>query len=349
MNTDATGAATFEYGIVRTVSAVVANASPPTRLGTADAESRYAADGTITIVVAVDEVGGPEPGDLIGGLVARTYPVAQDQTLRGDTAADAATFAATYGLVGNASCEHPAPTVTCLAEDDARVAYSRGWHEASDPDARDGAFRFNTGRDAAHGLSLAFEVPEGASGALVYHFARSPKGGRADVYVDGAFRETIGYAGPDGTTRNPGFGSSARYDGLGPGAHTFELRNVRGIAYVDGFCLESAFGAGPASSGPGATSSGVQVLGVAQSALQSVGVPSGASAVSVAAVSETGGSFRVVLVSPAGAALAIAESSEGVAALEAPVAQAGVYTVQVVNLGPAPLPLWTSATPFGPR
>jgi hypothetical protein len=38
-----------------------------------------------------------------------------------------------------------------------------------------------------------------------------------------------------------------------------------------------------------------------------------------------------------------------VAALEAPVAQAGVYTVQVVNLGPAPLPLWTSATPFGPR
>jgi hypothetical protein len=349
MDTDASGAASFHYGIVRTVSAVVANASPPTRLGAADPESAYAADGTITIVVPVDAVGGAQPGDLIGGLVARAYPVAQDQTLRGDTAADSATFAATYALVGNAFCENPPPTVACAGEDDPHAAYSRGWHARSDPDARDGRFRFNTGADASHGVSFALDVPEGATGALVYHFARSPRGGTADVYVDGVFRETIGYGGPNGTTRDPEFGSSARYDGLAPGAHTFELRNVRGVAYVDGFCLESAFGAGMAPSGPGATSSAVSTLGALQTALQSVSVAAGADSISVAAVSEAGGSFRVVLASPAGTVLATAPSADGVAVIEVPIAQAGLFTVQSVNLGTGPLELWTSATPFGTR
>lgn len=349
MNTDASGVASFQYGIVRTVSAVVANASPPTRLGAADPESAYSSDGTITIVVSADKVGGPEAGDLIGGLVARTYPVAQNQTLRGDTAADSATFASTYALVGNAFCENPPPTVTCLGEDDPHVAYSRGWHKASDPDALDGRFRFNTGRDSSHGLSFAFDVPEGATGALVYHFARSPQGGTADVYVDGVFRDTLSYQGPNGSTRDPEFGSSAGYDGLAPGAHTFELRNLQGVAYVDGFCLESAFGTAVATSGPGATSSAVQVLGASQSALQSVSVAAGAAAISVAAVSEAGGPFRVVLASPAGAVLATAESAGGVAVIEAAISQTGLYTVQVVNVGTAPLELWTSATPFGTR
>jgi hypothetical protein len=192
-------------------------------------------------------------------------------------------------------------------------------------------------------------VPEGARGALVYHFARSPKGGSADLYLDGVFRETIGYQGAHGTTRDPEFGFSARYDGLLPGAHTFELRNLRGVAYVDGFCLESAFGTAVAASGPGATSSAVQVLGVAQSALQSVSVAAGTTAISVAAVSESGGAFEVALVSPSGDVLATVPSAGGVAVLEAPVSGTGLYAVQTVNFAGAPLEVWTSATPFGAR
>lgn len=349
MNTDATGAPSFQYGIVRTLSAVVANASPPTRLGAAEPESAWAPDGTITIVVAADKVGGPGPGDLIGGLIARTYPVAQGQTLRGDTAADAASLGATYALVGNAACENPAPTIVCVSEDDGQVSYSRGWHTVQDANARDGHFRYNAGKSGNQGLSFAFDVPSDAEGAVVYHFATSPKGGRAEVFIDGVSRGVVGYQGAAGSTKRPQFGSSARFDGLAPGSHTFELRNLQGAVYVDGFCFESAFGTGAASSGPGATTSTSQVLSAAQTALQSVSAATGATAISVAAVADGGGSFRIVLVDPLGAALATATSADGVAVVDAAIAGAGLYTVQVVNLGAAPVEVWTSSTPFGSR
>lgn len=349
MNTDGAGTPSFQYGIVGNLSAVVANVSPATRLGPAEPESGYTADGTITMVVAADAVGGPAAGDLIGGLVGRAYPVAQDETLRSDTAADSATNAATYTVVGNAFCENPPPTINCSGEDDPHVAYSRGWHQVSDPEASGGRFRYNPGNTSAHGGSFAFDVPQGATGAVVYHFARSRKGGTADVYVDGVLRGTINYRGPSGTTKDPVFGSSARYDGLAPGAHTFELRNLQGVAYVDGFCLESAFGTGVAATGPGATTSAVQALGVAQSALQSVSVVTGATALSVATIAETGGSFRVSLVDPLGTALATAQSVDGVAVIDTTIPRTGLYTVRVSNLGAAPVEVWTSATPFGAR
>ena len=73
MNVNSDGVATFEYGIAQTLSAVVANASPAERFGPTDPESNFSADGTITLVIAADKVGGPKAGDLIGALVARSY------------------------------------------------------------------------------------------------------------------------------------------------------------------------------------------------------------------------------------------------------------------------------------
>ena len=61
------------------------NASPAERFGPADPESNFSSDGTITLVISADKVGGPKAGDVIGALVARSYPVAQDVTLRGDS------------------------------------------------------------------------------------------------------------------------------------------------------------------------------------------------------------------------------------------------------------------------
>ncbi|MDX1503574.1 MAG: hypothetical protein R3325_14535, partial [Thermoanaerobaculia bacterium] len=107
MDTDASGNATFEYGMVANLTAVAANALPPVRLGDADPESSFDPDGTITIVVPTAKIGGPHAGDLIGGLVARTYPVRQSETLRSDSASDSVTFALTYRLLGNAACENP--------------------------------------------------------------------------------------------------------------------------------------------------------------------------------------------------------------------------------------------------
>jgi hypothetical protein len=89
----------------------VANVSPTERFGAADPESGFSADGTITLVISADKVGAPGPGDLIGAVVARSYPVAQNITLRGDSASDVASLGSTYALVGNASCT-PTPPPT---------------------------------------------------------------------------------------------------------------------------------------------------------------------------------------------------------------------------------------------
>jgi hypothetical protein len=349
MNTDGAGAASFEYGIVRNLSAVVANVLPPTRLGAADAESSFAADGTITMVIAADKVGGSEAGDLIGGLLARTYPVRQNQTLRSDSAADTVPIASAYALVGNAFCQNPPPTIICFEEDDGHIAYSRGWHRVSDADASGGRFRLNMGKEGGQGLSFAFEVPAGARGAVVYHYARSPKGGTADVYIDGFFRQKITYTAASGSLRDPQFGFSARYGNIAPGGHVFELRNLQGAAYVDRFCSESAFTGAMATSGPGATTSSLAVLAAGASSLLAVNVPAGAQALSVVASASGTAPIRLVLIDPSGAVLQQTEATDGLAVIERAVSQPGLYQVRAVNLGLGPQEVWTAATPWGPR
>jgi hypothetical protein len=198
MNVNAQGAATFEYGIAQTLSAVVVNASPAERLGPADPESGFNADGTITLVISADKVGGPGAGDMIGGVVARSYPVAQDITLRGDSASDVASLGNTYVLVGNGSCG--GGSTTCLEDDAPQIAFSSGWHQVADGDASAGHFRVNPGKNGT--LKLPFDVAAGGTGAVIYHFAKSTKGGTADVYVDGVFKSqvtghgNVSFAGP---------------------------------------------------------------------------------------------------------------------------------------------------------
>ncbi len=344
MNTDGAGVASFEYGIAQTLSLVVANASPAERLGAADAESGFNPDGTITLVLSADKVGGPDPGDLIGALVARSYPVAQGVTLRGDSASDTASFADTYALVGNASC---APTLTCLEEDAAQLAYSSGWHRVASTGASGGSFRVNPSQSGAGSLSLSFEVPAGRTGAVVYHYARSTRGGTADVYVDGAFKATLDFRGSAGKLNDPVFGFDARFGGLAAGTHTFELRNVQGAAYVDRICIESGFSSASASAGPGPTTSSLQVVGAAKSQLQTVAVAGGTQ--SIAAVASANGPVRLVLLDPTGLTLATAESVDGVAVLDRPIASSGLYKLQALNLALGPVEVWMAATPFGAR
>jgi hypothetical protein len=346
MNTDESGAVSFEYGIVRSLSAVVVDALPPTRLGAAEPESSFDPDGTIRLVIAAEKIGHPRAGDLIGGLVARTYAVRQDQTLRSDSAADSALGAAAYRLVDDAFCAAPPVTVDCLGDGDEQIAYGKGWHQVEAAEASDGRFRFTASK---HGMSFTFSVPELSTGTVIYHHARSRQGGSADVYVDGVFRERLDFSDATGSLRQPRFGFSARYGDLEAGEHTFELRNVDGAVYVDGFCLESAIssGATPAS-GPGATTSRLQVLGAAASLLHSVNVTDTVQALSVVA-STDGSPIRVVLLDPGGAALATAESVNGVAVLDRFVSKAGLYQVQIVNLALGSAEVWTAATPFGQR
>ncbi len=344
MNLDSQRVATFEYGIAQTVSAVVANVSPAERFGPADPESTFSPDGTITLVISADKVGGPHVGDLIGALVARSYPVAQDVTLRGDSASDVASMGNTYAVVGNDYC---APTVTCLEDDAASISYSSGWHQVAHTNASGGHFRVNPNKNRRGSLSFTFDVAGDRTGALVYHFARSTKGGTADLYLDGVFQQEIDFKGSTGKLENPVFGFNVRLADLSAGPHTLELRNIKGAAYVDRFCLESAVSTGTAGSGPGSTTSTSSVLSALGSVVQSLTVPAGTQ--SISAVASGDGLLRVVLVDPTGLTLATADAVDGVAVLETTVSQTGVYQVRVLNLGTNLTQTWVAATPFGVR
>jgi hypothetical protein len=182
---------------------------------------------------------------------------------------------------------------------------------------------------------------------VVYNFAKSTKGGTADVYIDGAFKSQIAFDASTGSLNDPVFGFNARFDGLSAGPHTFELRNVRGAVYVDGLCLESAALSGEPTTGPQTTTSAISGLTALGSMVQSLDVLAGTQ--SIAVVTSGDGLLRVVLIDPAGLTLSTADSVNGVAVLDTTVSRTGVYQVKVVNLGTDLTQTWVAATPYGLR
>jgi hypothetical protein len=144
----------------------------------------------------------------------------------------------------------------------------------SDSDASGGHFRVNPSKNGRR-LTEAHRSTwnAGRTGALVYNFAKSTKGGTADVYIDGAFKSQIAFNASTGSLNDPVFGFNARFGGLSAGPHTFELRNVRGAVYVDGFCLESAASSGAPTTGPQSTTSAISGLAALGSMVQSVNAP----------------------------------------------------------------------------
>ncbi|MBD0325406.1 MAG: VCBS repeat-containing protein, partial [Pyrinomonadaceae bacterium] len=116
MTTNAQGAVSFDYGIVTNVDASPASTQTPSRLGDADAGSNFNPDGTITIVISNNKVGNPGAGDIIGGLLGRTFAGQGDITVRSTAAADSSSVALadTYLLVGNAACQNFVPPATTI-------------------------------------------------------------------------------------------------------------------------------------------------------------------------------------------------------------------------------------------
>jgi hypothetical protein len=342
MNSDQNSNVSFEYGTVSVTGAVVTSVGQFNTIGPADPESTFTSSGTITIAISNSLVGSPAAGDLIGGLVGRTYILTADATTSGRAAIDATDApAAAYMLVGNAYCAPP--PVTCLEDTDSHIAYSNGWHLVNDSDASAGHFRLKVGSGTA---TLAFNVPAGQFGAVTYNFARSPKGGSADVYLDGVLQGTVSYQGSQGTTQAPQFGFNTSYRGIPAGSHTLQIQAKTGAAYVDSFCLESSSSNSQPSSAPGQTTAGSSSLGPGQQVLQSLTLPAGAIALSVVAEPSAAVPIQLALIDPSGSVLQTADASSGFAVIEVPVSQAGVYLVKLVNVGLGPVNVWTATTPL---
>jgi hypothetical protein len=196
--------------------------------------------------------------------------------------------------------------------------------------------------------TMTFSVAPGRVGKLTYHYGTSTKGGTASVLVDGVSR-SVSFNESSGGLKEPVFGSSIEFANLAAGQHTLEIRNMSGGVYVDRFVLESSSPTSHATSGPGATSSSSGSLGVAQELVRNISVASGATAISVVAESNSGLPIKLMVIGPTGSILQVADRSNGVASVTAPVSQSGMYVVKVVNLNLGPVQVWTAATPTVPR
>jgi hypothetical protein len=341
MNTDPTGVVAFKYGTIDITKAVVTAVGQPHPLGSADSDSTYSADGTIRIVVSTDKVGNAVAGDILGGLLARTFITTGSVVTTSRTAIDTASTQDVYVVVGNAFCAPP--VVTTLEDDAPQIAYSRGWHTGIAGNASAGHFRYGSGRITA---TLAFTVPAGQFGAVTYNFAKSPKGGTAEIFLDGASQGTVSYAGPLGDTRNPQFGFSQRYPNLQGGNHTLLIR-VTGLAYVDSFVLESSASNASPPTGPGTTLSNAATVGGGQEVIQQLVMPANTQGLSVFV--ESTGQVRVALVTTTGLVLGTADSSDGVAVIEQDVAPGTIVLVKTLNLSAGPVTVWTATTPYVSR
>ncbi|MCA1638004.1 MAG: glycoside hydrolase [Acidobacteria bacterium] len=246
--------------------------------------------------------------------------------------------------LGLFSAYDPVTTVTTtqIEDDDSRIAYSNGWHLIKDAKASAGHFRLNNSKDVTHKATLSFNVPEGQKGAITYHYAKSTKGGSAEVFLDNVSKGVVSFNGTNGSTRAPEYGYNVKFDGLSNGSHTLELRNINGPAYVDGFTLESATTDSKPFSGPGTTTSSTNTVSAGSELLQSVNVEQGATALSV--IAESNAPIRLVVVDPSGSILGISDATDGLASVDMPVTQGGTYLIKVVNLSVGPIEVFTAST-----
>ncbi len=279
-----------------------------------------------------------------GKMVVADYDV--DGTADIAVISDATTLGIETGFVSvllNATAR--SSTEADIEDDDHRIDYSDGWHRVAHPSASDGHFGMNSSQSPQHHARLAFDVHDD-SGSITYHYATSPNGGSADIYLDGVRMGSINYNGTQGTLRAPVFGQSVTFDRLGQGTHTLELRAINGSVYLDKFTLVSAASSAQPASGPGQTSIWQGTLGIGQDLLNQIDVGTGVSDISLVAEASNGIPIQLVLMDPSGSILSVAHSTNGVAVINHPITRTGLYQFKVVNFGLGGTSVWAAATPL---
>jgi hypothetical protein len=78
-------------------------------------------------------------------------------------------------------------------------------------------------------------------------------------------------------------------------------------------------------------------------------MPSGSQQISVVVESTLAVPFKLLLINPSGLTVQTVDASNGIAVVDAPVTQGGVYVIKVVNLNVGPLQFTTTATPLVQR
>ena len=204
--------------------------------------------GTAPLAVNFDASGSrdPDAGDAIASYIFEfgdgspavsqaTPSVSHTYATAGDYKASV-TATDTHGASSRNAAESVIELQSCFDDADAHIAYDKGWHTVKDADASAGGLHLLQADSGQHGLSFVFDLGS-AQGTFDYFFATSQKGGKADLYLDGAFVKTVSYAGNAGSLHQPVSGGRAEFPVAGRGSHTLELRNLSGAAYVDQLCI----------------------------------------------------------------------------------------------------------------
>jgi hypothetical protein len=252
------------------------------------------------------------------------------------------TNVATVSIQANA-----APPPPCIEDNDPRIVYSGGWHLINSTSASDGHFRYHTGNSPNHFASLEFSIPSGSTGSITYAFAKSPKGGTADVYLDGVKQTTINYAVSSGSTQSPEFKPEykVQYTGITAGSHKLEIKNMSGVVYLDQLCLTSSTITSQSTTVPGNTSNQSGNASAGQTTSANYQPQLGSQEMTVTAESSLDLPFKIVVIDPNGLALQTADAVSGIATLTVPVNQQGVYVIQVVNLSLGSIQFTVTTTP----
>ncbi len=240
---------------------------------------------------------------------------------------------------------------TKVEENDTHVSYTNGWHAINDSDASAGHFKLNEGGNNNHSVVLTFDTPVTQTGTITYFYATSTKGGSAEVLVDGVSKGTVNYGGSSGTNKAPVFGASRiyTYAATSGGHHTLEIRPIQKAVFIDGFCLGNASATGAPANGPGTTTESSSTQSGGQTQMRNLTLPAGTRAISVAVESSINVPMQLVLIDSSGRVVQTVNSSSGVAVLEAPITQSGVYIIKTINLSLGPVQFWSVTTPWVTR
>jgi hypothetical protein len=234
------------------------------------------------------------------------------------------------------------PTVTCFEDDSSNIAYAKGWHTVKDSDATAGHFRTSNGS----GLSFTFQT-SATSGTLTYRYATAKKAGTADLYLDGSKVQSVSYSGSSGSGNKPVFGPPVTVPLSGSGTHTFALQNAKGLDFVDQICVTDGSSSSQPSSTPGETTTSTNTVDSGEKLdPDHLFVPANAKSISVLAETSTSVPYAVAVLDLLGNVIHTARASNGVASLDVPVNGAGLYSIQVINLGLGPVTVWSAATPY---
>jgi subtilisin family serine protease len=286
--------------------------------------------------------------DTIEDIIERNaFPRTTTQGCGGDSAAQVPNNVFGWGRIDALAAVEEAIRLrrTCQAVDDSdpAVEYRGGWHLVEDPDASAGGYHRRMGSKNGGAAPVARLVFAGDE--VSYFYATSTAGGSADVFVDGALRQSVSYAG-GAPHDDPAFGAVVTLSGLGAGSHELRIEHRGGAATVDGFEVCGGGADASAAAFRSETESGPATAGLSGVVEKQIQVGESDEEVSVV-VEGALAAPTVQLIAPNGGLLATGGallSGLTAAGLDSAVTAPGTYAVQVLTAPGQSVTLSTART-----